>query len=508
MPARSRPMAHSVTRLVAAIALSVLVAGSAFADVVRTKSGKTYTGTIVESNARHVKIKTKFAGVVTIPRRDVASEKVEASKEDVYAEKLSKLAADDADGHFALATWCKTNKLFRQYRAQLERVIAIAPDHADARKALGHVRDGDTWVTKAELAKREKARRAAKKAAAKASAEKPAADDVDADLAKALEKRGLVRHDGKWVPKAIADFAKRGLVLHDGEWLRPKDVEERAKERFPLGKKRWGDRDAADEYHADLETPWVIQGTGFELHSNASREVVDKAKHQLNAIDAWLERFFLGQRPGKRIKVWLYADAHDYNGQLEELRRESDAFAFHSGSIGGVYHRGLDAVTTYVQAEWGHIFLAHGYGQAFCLAMLGKAADRLWFTLGVGHYVGMGRIESEPFHVAWVADLTKNRLLSLPELLDKTKLDGSGSGGNFAADRAKNEAFYAQSAALVYVMLRDRRFAPAFETARKKIVAGTATPSEAIRAGFDLEALEAALRKRIDLAAAIRDPAK
>lgn len=496
-----------LSRLVAAIALSVLVAGSAFADIVKTKSGKTYTGKIVESNARHVKIKTKFAGVVTIPRGDVASEKVEASKEDDYAEKLAKLADDDADGHYALATWCKENKLFRQYRAQLERVVAIAPDHADARKALGHVRDGDEWVTRSELAKREKARRAAKKAAKKAAAEQPATDD-DAALAAARKKRGLVLHDGKWVPEAIVAFAKKGMVLHDGEWLRPKDVEERAKDRFPLGKKRWGARADADEYHNDLETPWVVHGTGFELHSNAARETVDKVKHRLNALDAWLERFFLGQRPGKRIKVWLYADAHDYNAQLEELRRESDAFAFHSGSIGGVYHPRLEAVTTYAQEEWGHIFLAHGYGEAFCRAMLDKGAEQLWFTLGVGHYLGMGRIESEPFHVAWVADLTKNRLLPLTELLGKTKLDGGGSGGNFAADRPKNEAFYAQSAALVYVMLRDRRFAEAFATARKKIVAGSATPSDAIRGAFDLDALETALRKRIDLAAAIREPAK
>ena len=45
----------SLLRLATVIALSVLVAGSAFADIVRTKSGKTYTGKIVESNARHVK---------------------------------------------------------------------------------------------------------------------------------------------------------------------------------------------------------------------------------------------------------------------------------------------------------------------------------------------------------------------------------------------------------------------------------------------------------------------
>lgn len=60
--------------------------------------------------------------------------------------------ADTVEGNLELARWCAGKKLLDQQRAHLERVVDLAPNHAEARRALGHRLIEGQWRSEAELA--------------------------------------------------------------------------------------------------------------------------------------------------------------------------------------------------------------------------------------------------------------------------------------------------------------------------------------------------------------------
>jgi hypothetical protein len=59
-------------------------------------------------------------------------------------------------GQMELAAWCLKHKLYPQQRAHLTAALEINPNHAAARKALGHVRMGPFWISRRELEQRRK----------------------------------------------------------------------------------------------------------------------------------------------------------------------------------------------------------------------------------------------------------------------------------------------------------------------------------------------------------------
>lgn len=59
--------------------------------------------------------------------------------------------ADTPEGQWALAEWCRENNLLAQREKHLERIIELAPDHADARRALGYSQIGGRWATQEQV---------------------------------------------------------------------------------------------------------------------------------------------------------------------------------------------------------------------------------------------------------------------------------------------------------------------------------------------------------------------
>jgi len=59
---------------------------------------------------------------------------------------------DTVDGHLEMARWCAAKKMPDQQRAHLTRVVALVPNHAEARRALGHQLVDGQWRSQAELA--------------------------------------------------------------------------------------------------------------------------------------------------------------------------------------------------------------------------------------------------------------------------------------------------------------------------------------------------------------------
>jgi hypothetical protein len=79
-------------------------------------------------------------------------------------ERRRDAAEDTVKGQLALADWCQKEGLLQQERAHLTRVIDLDANHAFARARLGFVRDGNDWISPAEIAL-DRAREAARQAA-------------------------------------------------------------------------------------------------------------------------------------------------------------------------------------------------------------------------------------------------------------------------------------------------------------------------------------------------------
>ncbi len=67
-----------------------------------------------------------------------------------YEERREPMS-DDAPGNLSLANWCRRHKLPEQQRAHLTRVVQLSPNHAQARRRLGHERVDGRWVATQEL---------------------------------------------------------------------------------------------------------------------------------------------------------------------------------------------------------------------------------------------------------------------------------------------------------------------------------------------------------------------
>jgi len=66
-------------------------------------------------------------------------------------ERARAIAKDTAADQFELAEWCGRRGLDEQRRAHLTRVIALQPNHAEAREALGFLQVDGRWITEAQL---------------------------------------------------------------------------------------------------------------------------------------------------------------------------------------------------------------------------------------------------------------------------------------------------------------------------------------------------------------------
>jgi len=160
------------------------VAGQAAADIVHLRSGGKVEGVIVSRTDAEVVVQTNSGGKVKLKASDVVRVETKATPAQVYREMAAKVAADDADGHFALGLWCTDQKLYREGREEFDKTVAIDPNHKGAREKLGYVLKDGKWMTAAEAKKAD----------------------------------GFVRHEGKWVTEEERDTAETRQAVAD--WSR------------------------------------------------------------------------------------------------------------------------------------------------------------------------------------------------------------------------------------------------------------------------------------------------
>ncbi|MET0340357.1 MAG: hypothetical protein ABW252_05115 [Polyangiales bacterium] len=130
---------------------ALLSAVSARADAVHLRSGRVIEGQVTADGDKVV-IATE-SGRISVPRGDVARI---AQGEPPLVEAQRREAAltpHDRAGLLQLADFCREHGLGARERALLERLVALDPDHAEARRRLGYVRGPKGWVARGDRAR-------------------------------------------------------------------------------------------------------------------------------------------------------------------------------------------------------------------------------------------------------------------------------------------------------------------------------------------------------------------
>jgi len=86
----------------------------------------------------------------------------QSKSEEAYRKKAAALRDDDVKGHYRLGLWCERKGWKARARLHLEKVIALDPDHAGARRKLGYIKVRGRWMTVREKDEAEYRERLAK----------------------------------------------------------------------------------------------------------------------------------------------------------------------------------------------------------------------------------------------------------------------------------------------------------------------------------------------------------
>ncbi len=127
---------------------SMLVAGfsaAAAADEVKLANGHTLVGVAREESGK-VTVET-VDGTVTVPSDQVKGVTPGRTVLHEYYERVAALGTGPRAAQvFELALWARDRGLNRYNNALLQWTVALDPDHAEARRMLGYVRDEGRWV--------------------------------------------------------------------------------------------------------------------------------------------------------------------------------------------------------------------------------------------------------------------------------------------------------------------------------------------------------------------------
>ncbi len=202
-------------RRLAVVGCLVSLAAAGRGDRVYLRSGGSLECKILSQDDRGLTLLTRV-GRVRIAREDIERIERGPSVFDEYDQRLSGLT-DDPQSHYELGLWCKANGFSARAEQHLREAIALDPDFAPARAALGYVRVGPYWV---------QAGRSARVAARKRNARRPAGasiTDVTSLQARlALQIRAIRKtYLDSGLPDRVTEGRRRILAIRDPAAILP-----------------------------------------------------------------------------------------------------------------------------------------------------------------------------------------------------------------------------------------------------------------------------------------------
>lgn len=142
-------------RVLAALSYAAALSATlpAWGDVfVLTNDGQV-RGTLVnkdEKPRQSYVIQSTTGGQITL-RAEQIKQVIRQTAAEVEYDRARPKYPDTVEGNWALAAWCRDHSLLQQRKALLERIVELAPDHAEARAALGYSKKNGRWVTQEML---------------------------------------------------------------------------------------------------------------------------------------------------------------------------------------------------------------------------------------------------------------------------------------------------------------------------------------------------------------------
>jgi len=196
------------------------------------------SGRIVEQTETTITIDVG-GGVISVPATRVERIVKGRTPLDEYDERAAHLGAEDADGWRSLGLWASQQGLGSQARQAYHRVLKLAPDDAEARRALGYVRLGGRWMTEEE----------------------------------SYPLLGYVLYDGEWMVPADAELARQEDAAEDERAAAEQLAnEEEIAAMQAADEARWAEeqmhkddeeqRDAEEEGRYDVPVYWGSWGYG------------------------------------------------------------------------------------------------------------------------------------------------------------------------------------------------------------------------------------------------------
>ena len=286
--------------LAAAPLCLALLAGPALADEIVLKNGRTLEGKATESGDLVVFEK---AGLRMELRRDEVSEiRKSPSPKEEYAKKSAALDAyhtknskqkPDAESRHRLGLWCATKGLKEEAKAEQEKAVALDPDHAGARRALGFVKTDAGWRLEDEV----------------------------------MKEKGLVRADGRWVtPEEAEKIAKGGdAALREKERAARKEQEKAQRKSLNAALRMVADPDPSTRIQGEKKLVAVARemaDPGLEARAPEFRIYYDDAYAEIERARALTQiraQVVTLKRPIKTLSTSLGGFSNPVTLQLPEL---------------------------------------------------------------------------------------------------------------------------------------------------------------------------------------------
>lgn len=268
----------------AIFALLLVDGGAARADYFHLIEGGRIEGEVVSETEETYTIRTAM-GVFDIEKARVVERVISVSPWARYEAEKSK-HPDTADGHFAMAQWCRRNGLRADQKTHLTRAIELDPNHADARSALGYVLQDGRWV----LPQKKRAR-------------KPSDDE--------LEARRKARRDEELVRKAVAEWTVKIQAIYRGRL----EGEPSVSEKFRDGRRQI----------LEVRDPLAIPGLARTLAQGkaSTRRLLVESMSQFDEAEATMNLIViavLDRAPQVRLAAARALDARKSEQVIGELR--------------------------------------------------------------------------------------------------------------------------------------------------------------------------------------------
>jgi hypothetical protein len=123
------------------------------AEVFVLTSGGRISGELLnrqENPRKQYLVKVAGEGQITLAASQVEHVLNRRPEEEEY-DKIRPAYPDTIEGQWALAEWCRQQKLPVERETHLKRIIELDPNHAGARRALGYVQIEGQWTTQDAL---------------------------------------------------------------------------------------------------------------------------------------------------------------------------------------------------------------------------------------------------------------------------------------------------------------------------------------------------------------------